>query len=110
LAVNGIGRAWPDGTSTRHSLPSNDVTSALESGVNEEPGIRSRVERDSWSSRVTGYSSQESSPLCRSRTRSPVCASQRVAYTSQRPSGDSTGRIPLPSSSLIRKFSPVVRS
>ena len=47
FAVNGIGVASPDGTSTRQILPSNDVMSAFESGVNDEPGIRSRVEADS---------------------------------------------------------------
>jgi len=70
----------------------------------------SREATDSWSSRVTGYASQRSSPDCRLRIRRPVAVSKRVAYTSHLPSGDNTGRIALPCALVIVAVSPVWRS
>ena len=42
-----MGVASPEGTSTRQIFPSYDVISARESGVNDEPGIKSRFDEDS---------------------------------------------------------------
>ncbi len=95
-ATKGISVAAWVARSTRQMRPPQVVMNARLSGVNEAPGIRSRVKRDSWSSRCTGYLSQRSSPDSRSRSRSPVSASCRMAYTSQRPSGERAGRMALP--------------
>jgi hypothetical protein len=81
---------------TLQKPPSYEATIAVPSGVNAKPGRMSSVARLSMSSLWTGYTSQRSSPVSRSLTRSPVASSWRVPYTSVEPSGEMAGRNPDP--------------
>jgi hypothetical protein len=109
-AVKGISVTRPLGTSTRRILPLQAAISARESGVNDMLGSRSRVNRDSMSSRCTSRASHCSSPESMSRIRSDVTESARVAYTIHLPSGLSTGlKAPPPCAARV-DVSPVSRS
>src|SRR6185503_15917321 len=117
-AENGIWVSFPDGTSTRHNLPRNDVTIARPSGVHAELGSGPTPvdagagpppplpppppprppSAAAWppASGCVPMTTQRSPPVWRSRMTSPNCDSNFVKYASVLPSRLTIGRKALP--------------